>query len=185
MVVPPGSCTSRSARYGRSAMRSGRPARRARSSSWNTITSPVADKAQHGQMEFLLINHPLDCPVCDKGGECPLQNQAMSNGRAESRFHDQKRTFPKPIAISSNVLLDRSFVWGEVEKDFLGSPHRLALRVKWGRSSTVPIETFAVIASISRGVSGLVVGADVAPQTLGATIARAAASFRRLLARAP
>jgi 2-furoyl-CoA dehydrogenase large subunit len=47
----------------------------------------------------------------------------------------------------SNVLLDRSFVWGEVEKDFLGSPHRLALRVKWGRSSTVPIETFAVIAS--------------------------------------
>ncbi|HEX5512631.1 MAG TPA: 2Fe-2S iron-sulfur cluster-binding protein, partial [Actinomycetales bacterium] len=43
-------------------------------------TSPVANKAQHGQMEFLLINHPLDCPVCDKGGECPLQNQAMSNG---------------------------------------------------------------------------------------------------------
>ncbi|HYO17447.1 MAG TPA: 2Fe-2S iron-sulfur cluster-binding protein, partial [Dermatophilaceae bacterium] len=39
-------------------------------------TSPMADKAQHGQMEFLLINHPLDCPVCDKGGECPLQNQA-------------------------------------------------------------------------------------------------------------
>ncbi|WP_246355080.1 2Fe-2S iron-sulfur cluster-binding protein [Nocardioides ungokensis] len=49
-------------------------------------TSPVADKAQQGIMEFLLINHPLDCPVCDKGGECPLQNQAMSNGRAESRF---------------------------------------------------------------------------------------------------
>ncbi|MGN6303115.1 MAG: 2Fe-2S iron-sulfur cluster-binding protein, partial [Angustibacter sp.] len=44
-------------------------------------TSPVADKAQHGVMEFLLINHPLDCPVCDKGGECPLQNQALSNGR--------------------------------------------------------------------------------------------------------
>ena len=49
-------------------------------------TSPVADKAQQGIMEFLLINHPLDCPVCDKGGECPLQNQAMSNGRGESRF---------------------------------------------------------------------------------------------------
>ena len=58
-------------------------------------------------MELLLINHPLDCPVCDKGGECPLQNQAMSNGRADSRFHEAKRTFPKPIAISSNVLLDR------------------------------------------------------------------------------
>ena len=45
------------------------------------LTSEVADKAQHGNLEFLLINHPLDCPVCDKGGECPLQNQAMSNGR--------------------------------------------------------------------------------------------------------
>ena len=71
------------------------------------LTSPVADKAQQGQMEFLLINHPLDCPVCDKGGECPLQNQAMSNGRAESRFHDRKRTYPKPVPISSQVLLDR------------------------------------------------------------------------------
>ncbi len=70
-------------------------------------TSPGADKAQHGQMEFLLINHPLDCPVCDKGGECPLQNQAMSNGRATSRFEDVKRTYPKPINISSQVLLDR------------------------------------------------------------------------------
>ncbi|HEX6937049.1 MAG TPA: NADH-quinone oxidoreductase subunit G, partial [Actinomycetes bacterium] len=71
------------------------------------LTSPVADKAQRGVMELLLINHPLDCPVCDKGGECPLQNQAMSNGRAESRFEDVKRTFPKPINISSQVLLDR------------------------------------------------------------------------------
>ncbi|MCD5419995.1 NADH-quinone oxidoreductase subunit G [Rhodococcus pyridinivorans] len=71
------------------------------------FTSPVADKAQRGVMELLLINHPLDCPVCDKGGECPLQNQAMSNGRAESRFEDTKRTYPKPIAISSQVLLDR------------------------------------------------------------------------------
>ncbi|AKU17927.1 NADH-quinone oxidoreductase subunit G [Luteipulveratus mongoliensis] len=70
-------------------------------------TSKVADKAQHGVMELLLINHPLDCPVCDKGGECPLQNQAMSNGREVSRFEDIKRTFPKPINISSQVLLDR------------------------------------------------------------------------------
>jgi NADH-quinone oxidoreductase subunit G len=71
------------------------------------LTSAVADKAQQGTMELLLINHPLDCPVCDKGGECPLQNQAMSNGRPDSRFRDVKRTFRKPIAISSQVLLDR------------------------------------------------------------------------------
>ncbi len=71
------------------------------------LTSPAADKAQHGVMELLLINHPLDCPMCDKGGECPLQNQAMSNGRAESRFTDVKRTFAKPINISAQVLLDR------------------------------------------------------------------------------
>ncbi len=71
------------------------------------LTSPVAKKAQEGTLELLLINHPLDCPVCDKGGECPLQNQTMTNGNAESRFHDVKRTFPKPIAISSQVLLDR------------------------------------------------------------------------------
>jgi NADH-quinone oxidoreductase subunit G len=70
-------------------------------------SSPVADKAQQGIMEFLLINHPLDCPMCDKGGECPLQNQAMSNGRGESRFVEQKRTYPKPINISAQVLLDR------------------------------------------------------------------------------
>jgi NADH-quinone oxidoreductase subunit G len=71
------------------------------------LTSPVADKAQKGVMELLLINHPLDCPVCDKGGECPLQNQAMSSGRGESRFEGVKRTFEKPVAISSQVLLDR------------------------------------------------------------------------------
>ena len=71
------------------------------------LTSPVAEKAQHGNMEFLLINHPLDCPICDKGGECPLQNQALSHGYAETRFTDVKRTYPKPINISANVLLDR------------------------------------------------------------------------------
>lgn len=71
------------------------------------VTSPVAEKAQHGTMELLLVNHPLDCPVCDKGGECPLQNQAMSHGRGESRFAETKRTFPKPLAVSEQVLLDR------------------------------------------------------------------------------
>ncbi|MBV9312919.1 MAG: NADH-quinone oxidoreductase subunit G [Pseudonocardia sp.] len=70
-------------------------------------TSAVADKAQQGVMELLLINHPLDCPICDKGGECPLQNQALSNGRTDSRFIDRKRTFPKPLPISTQILLDR------------------------------------------------------------------------------
>src|SRR6266516_724312 len=71
------------------------------------LTSRVAEKAQAGVMEFLLINHPLDCPMCDKGGECPLQNQAMSNGRGESRFAETKRIFAKPVALSRAVLLDR------------------------------------------------------------------------------
>ncbi len=71
------------------------------------VTSPVAEKAQRGNLEFLLINHPLDCPVCDKGGECPLQNQSMTHGAGESRFTETKRTFPKPIKVSEQVLLDR------------------------------------------------------------------------------
>jgi len=71
------------------------------------LTSPVAEKAQRGMMELLLVNHPLDCPMCDKGGECPLQNQAMSTGQGETRFDGTKRTFPKPIALSAQILLDR------------------------------------------------------------------------------
>jgi len=71
------------------------------------VTSPVAKKAQEGILEFLLANHPLDCPVCDKGGECPLQNQSLSHGAAESRFVETKRLFPKPINLSAQVLLDR------------------------------------------------------------------------------
>ncbi len=71
------------------------------------MTSPVAEKAQRGIMEMLLVNHPLDCPMCDKGGECPLQNQAMSNGQGETRFTGTKRKFAKPIALSAQVLLDR------------------------------------------------------------------------------
>ncbi|NUL04291.1 NADH-quinone oxidoreductase subunit G [Streptomyces lunaelactis] len=71
------------------------------------LTSPVAEKAQRGVMELLLINHPLDCPVCDKGGECPLQNQAMQVGDPDTRFEGRKRTFEKPVPISTQVLLDR------------------------------------------------------------------------------
>jgi NADH-quinone oxidoreductase subunit G len=71
------------------------------------LTSAVAEKAQRGVMELLLINHPLDCPMCDKGGECPLQNQALANGQGESRFLEDKREFEKPVPISTGVLLDR------------------------------------------------------------------------------
>ncbi len=71
------------------------------------VSSPVAEKAQRGMLEFLLINHPLDCPICDKGGECPLQNQALTNGPGESRYEGVKRTFPKPVSISAQILLDR------------------------------------------------------------------------------
>jgi NADH-quinone oxidoreductase subunit G len=69
--------------------------------------SDVVKKAQEGVLEFLLINHPLDCPVCDKGGECPLQDQAFAYGAGESRFVEEKRTFTKPIPVSDVVLLDR------------------------------------------------------------------------------
>ena len=70
-------------------------------------TSEVTTKAQDGVLEFLLINHPLDCPVCDKGGECPLQDQTMAYGPGESRFVESKRHHEKPIPISDLVLLDR------------------------------------------------------------------------------
>ncbi|MGB7861390.1 MAG: NADH-quinone oxidoreductase subunit NuoG, partial [Acidimicrobiia bacterium] len=84
-----------------------------------SCTNPVADgmvvdtenadvkKAQEAILEFLLANHPLDCPVCDKGGECPLQDQAIAYGPGESRFVEIKRSYEKPIPISDLVLLDR------------------------------------------------------------------------------
>ena len=84
-------------------------------------------------LEFLLANHPLDCPVCDKGGECPLQDQTLAYGPGESRFVEEKRHFEKPIAISDLVLLDRerciqcarctrfaAEVAGEAQIDFAG-----------------------------------------------------------------
>ena len=69
--------------------------------------SPKAKKAQEGVLELLLVNHPLDCPVCDKGGECPLQDQTLAYGPGESRFVEEKRHWEKPIAISDLVTLDR------------------------------------------------------------------------------
>ena len=69
--------------------------------------SQSALRAQEGVIELLLAQHPLDCPVCDKGGECPLQDQAFSHGPGESRYIEEKRHFEKPIPISDLVLLDR------------------------------------------------------------------------------
>jgi NADH-quinone oxidoreductase subunit G len=72
-----------------------------------TTNSDTVKRAQEGVLELLLANHPLDCPVCDKGGECPLQDQAFSHGPGESRFVEEKRHYEKPIPISELVYLDR------------------------------------------------------------------------------
>jgi NADH-quinone oxidoreductase subunit G len=69
--------------------------------------SPAVKKAQDGVLEFLLVNHPLDCPVCDRGGECPLQDHTMGFGPGETRFVEEKRHWEKPIALSELVALDR------------------------------------------------------------------------------
>jgi NADH-quinone oxidoreductase subunit G len=95
--------------------------------------SDKVKKAQDGILEFLLVNHPLDCPVCDKGGECPLQDQTLAHGPGDTRFLEEKRHFEKPIALSELVLLDRerciqcarctrfaAEVAGEAQIDFLG-----------------------------------------------------------------
>jgi NADH-quinone oxidoreductase subunit G len=70
-------------------------------------TSDEAHEAQVANLEFLLLNHPLDCPICDRGGECPLQDQALAFGPGESRYTEPKRTYEKPIALSPLVALDR------------------------------------------------------------------------------
>ena len=95
--------------------------------------SEKVKKAQDGVLEFLLANHPLDCPVCDKGGECPLQDQTLAHGSGETRFIEEKRHFVKPIEIGELVLLDRerciqcsrctrfaSEVAGDAQIDFAG-----------------------------------------------------------------
>ncbi len=71
------------------------------------LTSAIALRAQEANLEFILTNHPRDCPMCDKGGECPLQNQDLSHGPGESRFREAKRVFVKPIPVSTEILLDR------------------------------------------------------------------------------
>jgi NADH-quinone oxidoreductase subunit G len=69
--------------------------------------SDEAHEAQVANLEFLLLNHPLDCPVCDRGGECPLQDQALAFGPGESRYREAKRVYPKPVPLSPLVNLDR------------------------------------------------------------------------------
>src|SRR5690349_3092615 len=71
-----------------------------------TVSDP-AEKARAGVMEFLLINHPLDCPICDKGGECDLQNYALEYGRGSGRFQEPKRHLGKAIELGSTIALDR------------------------------------------------------------------------------
>jgi NADH-quinone oxidoreductase subunit G len=112
-------------------------------------TSDKVKKAQDGVLEFLLANHPLDCPVCDKGGECPLQDQTLAHGPGESRFIEEKRHFEKPIAISDLVLLDRerciqcarctrfaAEVAGEAQIDFAGRGESVEV-------ATFPTEPFS------------------------------------------
>ena len=70
-------------------------------------TSPKAAESQHSVLEFILVNHPLDCPVCDKGGECPLQDLTFRYGPGHTRMTFPKRTFDKPIPISPLIALDR------------------------------------------------------------------------------
>jgi len=72
----------------------------------HTQSEPAVD-GRKGIIELLLINHPLDCPICDRGGECPLQDQTMSDGPGESRFYEEKRHFKKPIPLGPVLMLDR------------------------------------------------------------------------------
>ena len=112
-------------------------------------TSDKVRKAQDGVLEFLLVNHPLDCPVCDKGGECPLQDQTLAYGPGESRFVEEKRHWAKPIALSELVLLDRerciqcgrcvrfaTEIAGEPQIDFLVRGDALEVNVAEGHAFT-------------------------------------------------
>src|SRR5438874_4514117 len=73
----------------------------------SALSSPKAAEAQNSTLEFILVNHPLDCPICDKGGECPLQDLTFRYGPGSTRMHFPKRTFEKPIPVSPTIALDR------------------------------------------------------------------------------
>lgn len=72
-----------------------------------STTTPDVKAGQEAILEFLLINHPLDCPICDKGGECPLQDHTFTYGPGRSRFTELKRDFAKPVSLGQVLVLDR------------------------------------------------------------------------------
>ena len=111
--------------------------------------SDTTKRAQEGILELLLANHPLDCPVCDKGGECPLQDQALAHGRNTSTFIDQKRKYDKPVA--SGGLLRRLFGGGsdhraQALRDAVlqsAATHAQAERLVWRVLDELPSVTVA------------------------------------------
>jgi len=112
-------------------------------------TTPAVKKVQDGVLEFLLANHPLDCPVCDKGGECPLQDQTFTFGPGETRFVEEKAHWEKPISLSDLVQIDRERciqcdrctrfsdeIAGDPLIEFVGRGHRIEV-------NTFPDQPFA------------------------------------------
>ena len=106
-------------------------------------TSPAAVKARKANIEFLLTNHPLDCPVCDKGGECPLQNQALLDGPGQSRYIEEKRHKSKRHPLSELIVLDQErcvLCWRCFRfLDEWADNHELDL---FGRGADTRIDTF-------------------------------------------
>ncbi|HSJ56645.1 MAG TPA: NADH-quinone oxidoreductase subunit NuoG, partial [Anaerolineae bacterium] len=106
-------------------------------------TSPKAVEARRAQIEFLLTNHPLDCPICDKGGECPLQDQAMADGPGRSRYVEEKRHKLKRYPLSDFIVLDQErcvLCWRCIRfLDEWADDHELDL---FGRGATTRLETF-------------------------------------------
>ena len=106
-------------------------------------TSPAAVKARKANIEFLLTNHPLDCPVCDKGGECPLQDQALQDGPGQSRYVEEKRHKNKRHPLGELIVLDQErcvLCWRCIRfLDEWADDHELDL---FGRGAETRIDTF-------------------------------------------
>jgi NADH-quinone oxidoreductase chain G len=106
-------------------------------------TSPLAAKARRANIEFLLTNHPLDCPVCDKGGECPLQDQALADGPGKSRYVEEKRHKNKRYPLGKLIVLDQErcvLCWRCIRYlDEWADDHQLDL---FGRGAATRLDTF-------------------------------------------